>query len=650
MRLTGHLKRQIFAPPFPLLPHAVFAALVLLFILSPQSLLRHFGLPDADDYTRLTQVMNWLSGQGWYDLGQPRLSPGDQTVIRWSRLVDMPLAAVALALQPWLGLRGGVMASAFVVPVVLLGAVLLPLVTAMMRPFVPRARANLAAVMVVFATSAMFNFSPGRVDHHAYQIAIDGFGFLCLVRLVLCPRRVWPAVLAALAFAAGLWIGGEVFPGLVLFAALLALMAAWKGGLLLSRAAIFGGTLVLASLSVLPLARRPEEWGLPELTWFSGAYVLFALLLGAVLAAVWALGRSTARRWLRLFLLASSGFMAGALFLLFVPNAIEGPYADFETMSAPLVLDRVGEAQPLYAYFKGGLRDLSSFGHATVRFFHLLFVPLVGWAVVAWNLFTARRRRMVWALLGVYLVALTLLPFFWQARVSTHMQLFAVVPVTWLVWRLWDVIARHCEGRARFWAEVFAFSAMGLFPAVLLPGIAAGKPLFPDILLFASSRGKGACPLDLALATLNDPGGYGARSRVVVSTMNEGPAILFRTPHKVLSAPYNVKSNRDVFDFFNARADEQAEAIARRRAIDLVLLCRHISPFYAGVDEHTRFQADLKVDRKGKLRMLSDKDRPTMIERLLHNRPPPWLKRVEIAFDNDYLLYETQGPENKRID
>ncbi len=649
MTFVANLRRQVFAPPYPLLPLAVFATLVLLFILSPHSLLRHFALSDTDDYTRLTQVMNWLAGQGWYDLGQPRLSPGDGTVIHWSRLVDLPLAAVALLLKPLFGLRAGFMAAAFVVPIVLLGLILLPLVTSMMRPFVPRARINLAAVMVIFASSVLFNFSPGRVDHHAYQIAINGFGFISLIYLVHCPRRWEPAIAAALSFAAGLWIGGEVFPGLTLFGIILGVMAAWRGGILLSRAALFGGVLALSAIAVLPLARPWGEWERLEITWFSGAYVLFAVLLGATLILTWFGGRYVVKRELRLALFAALGFMDGALFFLIVPNALAGPYANFELLSAPMVLGHVTEAQPLAGFFRGSFSDASSFGHATVAFLQLLFLPFAGLGVVAWNVLKNKtHRRLSWLLLGAYLLVFLLLSLFWQARVSTHMQLLMLVPVTWFVWRLWDIIARYCEGRARFWAEILAFSILVLIPIVLLPGMAASKPLYPDILLFPASRGKPVCSIDLALAVLNDPEGYGKRPRVILSSMNDGPTILFRTQHIVLSAPYNVKSNRDSFDFFNARLNDQAEGIARRRGVDLVLLCRKISAFYTGVNETTRFYADLKTDSDGKLHMLSDKDHPTMIERLLHDKAPAWLKRVEIPFDKDYLLYEVVLTEEKK--
>lgn len=646
MSISPYLKRTLFTRPFPLLPLAVFIVLVLSFIGHPNSPIHTLELSDTDDYMRLNQIMNWLAGQSWYDLSHPRLSPGEHVVVYWSRLVDLPIAALAWPLLAIMSLKNAIMLAALIVPLALFGLLLVPMVTAMVRPLVPRNRANLAAVMLLFALPIITNFAPGRVDHHGYQIIIAGFGFLCLHRLWLCPQRWQIALVAALSFACGLWIGGEAFPSLILFAGCLALLASWRGGLILRNSAIFGASLALFTALILPLARRPEEWALREMTWFSSAYVIFTALLGGVFVLSWLLGRHTDNRWLRLILIISSTFMAATAFFLLVPKAVLGPYADFETLSGSIVLQNVSEAQPLFTSLHIEPYDLLFSLHRALPIIsRFLFLPFVGLMTIAWQIIRTRgKRRIIWFITGVYLLPFVLLTLFWQLRVFTYVSLFTITPITWLAWRWWNQISEKLSGRSQFWAEILAFSVLGLFPVVLIPGLLSAKPLMPDILLFTADRPQNTCRLGPVTSSLNDPTIFGDHPRVIMNTMNDGPALLFRTPHSVISAPYNVRGNQDSLDFFSARDEQLAQNILRRRHVDLVVFCRHVAPFYATINKQSIFNSSLSMDANGNLDVISDRNHPALIELLLRNKPPEWLKPVEVLFNKDYLIYEISLP------
>src|SRR5688500_20280534 len=52
---------------------------------------------------RISQVRALLAGQDWYDLRQYRLDPPLGADIHWSRLVDLPIAGLKLALAPLFG-------------------------------------------------------------------------------------------------------------------------------------------------------------------------------------------------------------------------------------------------------------------------------------------------------------------------------------------------------------------------------------------------------------------------------------------------------------------------------------------------------------------------------------------------------------------
>src|SRR3569623_2655349 len=61
---------------------------------------------DTDSAMRLVQVRDLLAGQGWFDTVQHRLNTPYGLPMHWSRLVDAPLALLALvserfALTAW---------------------------------------------------------------------------------------------------------------------------------------------------------------------------------------------------------------------------------------------------------------------------------------------------------------------------------------------------------------------------------------------------------------------------------------------------------------------------------------------------------------------------------------------------------------------
>src|SRR5882757_9611547 len=53
-----------------------------------------FDAMSTDDAMRLVEVKDLIAGQGWFDLTQHRLDPPAGTPMHWSRLIDLPLAAL----------------------------------------------------------------------------------------------------------------------------------------------------------------------------------------------------------------------------------------------------------------------------------------------------------------------------------------------------------------------------------------------------------------------------------------------------------------------------------------------------------------------------------------------------------------------------
>jgi hypothetical protein len=212
------------------------------------------------------------------------------------------------------------------------------------------------------------------------------------------------------------------------------------------------------------------------------------------------------------------------------------------------------------------------------------------------------------------------------------MNLFALAPVTWAMGRLWDKAERFPIVALRSYLRISVLVLLSVVPIIFYPAFMAGKNLGPDIWLFPAQRARPVCDMAPVAAFLAaDP-----KRHTIMNTMNDGPELLFRTSAQVLSAPYNVKGNRDSFDFFSARDDQVARKIMERKEADMVLVCRNLPPLYAALNG----KASLVVDANGHLDFLSDPQNPTLAERLVREKPPLWLKPIEIKANKDYLIYQ----------
>ena len=637
--------KNIFTPPYRLLPFAVFVFAVLCFILHPNGAVRSGYLADTDDYMRLNEVINWLQGQGWHDLSHPRLSPGTHTIVHWARLLDLPLALLMLPFIHVMGMQNAALLASFIVPPATLG-LLLWLTALLATPFVGLDRANLATLLILFAPLTMMNFVPGRVDHHGYEVLVAGFGLFSLERMIEDDRHgILYAILAAFVFACGLWIGTEALPWVILFVACFAVIAAWVGGAMLRRAAIFGGALTIATLVVLPLAVAPSEYTSLALSWYSLADVVFAGLVACMFVGGWLASGIVQNKWLRLAVMAMFGIFAAILFCSIVPQTLQGPFADYDDFDSTVALASIGEAQPLIESLRFNPHNFPQLGASLLSATQLALLPVIALIALGFAAYRLPQRRMILLVHGAFLLAALILTLFWQLRIGWFLQFFTIAPLTYVLVLGWEKIAIRYTGRPRFYAEIALFLALGFLPTVLIPALAHDAPLLSDVVLFPAARPAPGCSLRDASQFLMEPWAYGAATHTILSGANEGPELLFRTRHSVIAANFNVAGNEDVYNFFGARDDATAEAIVKRWHADMVLVCRSFPLAYARLDHvHMGKSAFLGQASDGKIHLVSDPQHPTLIERLVRGPVPAWLKPVEIPGDKDYLLFEVLSP------
>lgn len=574
-----------------------------------------FALSDTDDNMRFDQVRDWLAGQGWYDLRQHRLDPPAGFDIHWSRLVDLPLAALILAAKLVVAPPTAYRFACAVAPMLPMGVAMAALALIVRRLVSPCAY-PLAQIFVLCGSSTAMMWMPLRVDHHGWQLAL----LLVTVAGLCDPRARHGGITVALASALSLAIGLEMLPYAAFAGAILALRWAWGGasdGAEAARLRAYGGTLALATTACFLVFASNDDWS-DRCDALTPAWLVAVALAGVLLAAL-GLARVTGRTR-RLALVVAAGGITAAVFALAFPQCVTGRLEHIPPEAARLWLSHVREARPIYRHS----RDVA---------LPALGLPLVGALAGLAILWRMRRPCAGLALtpegaawlpvvtFGLFASALM----FWQFRTAPSAQMLAVPAATWGAWR----IAAWAD-RSRFLAVRTAVPALallvasGLFANVgeaLLPAPAPahpapkgpnGKP-GPTANDLANRR----CPTIPALRPIGrQPAG------LVFTFIDMGPRLITLTHHMAVAGPYhrNAGAILDVEHAMRGTPD-QAHAIIAGHHADYLLVCPHLS-------EATVYEAEAPGG---------------FYARLARGWTPGWLVPIALPANSPWRMWRVRG-------
>ena len=587
---------------------------------------------DSDDYMRMVQVFNLLDGQGWFDLRQPRLSPEENFTLDWSRFVDLPLAGIILFAEPWVGRMAAAGVAAFMVPLLLLAAFVFAL-PMLGRGLISRAQAWWLVVVLLTAMPILRELRPMRVDHHGWQLLLALLAYVALLRYALRPRamlRVW----AGLACAAGLAVGAEalLWGGLTL--GWIALDGAWRGGRTARHGALFGLSLLLGVLLLLPAVRPAAEWGAHTFARLALPHLALAALSAAVLLLLSAAAGDT-RRW-RLVLLGSGGVLAAAVLLALVPEILHGGvYAGMQAANRSFILDHVLEAQSFAARLTGLQADWPTLLRHWPILAQNLLAPTLALAVILDRVRRGRGyRRRLWGLQLAFLLPVYLIGWCWQSRVATYMQLYALLPLGWLMAQGWAQWAQRRWVRPAYLLLIF-------LPTIVTPFLTLGvTPV--QLVLYPAWHQRKPCDLREVAKILDDPKGLGDRPRTIMTTMTGGTELLYRTRHRVFSAPYDLRGNQLVWDFMTARDPGAARMLVGMHGVDLVLVCDAYTPIYYP-DAEARSAAQIAAAFRQRQQDLPEEigAQRVLIDRLSAGDVPGWLSPLPLP-DAQWRLYRVR--------
>lgn len=508
--------------------------------------------PDTDDVMRLVQVRDLLAGQGWFDLNQHRMNPPQGTLMHWSRLVDVPIAALVWLLAHVLPMADAEFAAAFAVPLLLL------LVTMLAVGRLAFERLGLASALLACASFALVpllpaQFQPFRIDHHGWQILTVAIAMWAVFRD--SPAR--GAMIAGLAMAAGLMISLETVFMAAGFAALLTWrwitddaaqvwLVRYLQALAGSLAALFLATRGLADLAPHCDTIAPAHLG----------------LFGIVAAGATLLGAAAPRS--RLAILGGvglSGLVGIALLGWAAPACLAPPFAGLDPLVRELWYLHVTEGLPLWH------RPLAEALPALIQ-------TLAALAAALWNAVRGAPDTRGWWREFALLLAIAILGGLLTYRSIAFAALLATIPLGWLVALVIGLWRTGAGPPARIGAAVGLYLLLLPPPLVsaLAPLIARGGAGEGGAAQLTASVANSACEMHRNARLL-------ARLPVgrVFAPLDLGPQLLLDTPHAVVASSHHraAAGMRDVVAGFTGEADA-ARALISANAADYVVICADI--------------------------------------------------------------------------
>ncbi|WP_298399898.1 hypothetical protein [Sphingobium sp.] len=545
---------------------------------------------DPDDALRLEEVRDWIAGQSWFDVTQYRVNPPDGAPMHWSRIVDLPIAAMILIARPLFGPVTAELLATLIVPLLLLGG--LTFATYIGNKWIGgRPAALLGTAMLLTTPSILVQFPPYRIDHHGWQIMLSAFALCGLFD----PRARRGGIVMGGALATWLAISSEGLPYVAFFlgaAGILHLRSANDTARMVWAAAILGAaglTLAVATRGLVSLhAVQCDALTVPYL------FPLVALAIAMPIADR-LVGHGD---WRRRLIVGGVGAGAAIVTLLLVggPCLSGDPFQTLGPLAYRVWYMAIMEGRPVWEQepFRMGVIIVPPIG------------GLVATLIAAYAHRTDAQALTRWLIMALLLAGATLVAVMVMRALSVA-HLLAIPGLSWLVLTLVAKIQASSRSAVRIFGTVsiavltpFGLSAVWVGVATLFESPADAAPkkeltCSPGMLM----RDVRVLPPSLLFAPLDI-----------------GPTILVRTPHRIVATGHhrNASGITTVIRAYTARPDAARAIIAgvdRGKGADYLLTC----------DDLNEYRSYIKIAPNGLAAMLAKGRTPDWLEPLQANAP-----------------------------
>jgi len=585
----------------------IFVFFVLLYVCGRAPVKKN-ELADTDCYMRLVRVTDLYNTGKWYNSFFPRSNAPYGEHSHWTRPFDVLLLAGAVPLTLFTDFETALFWWGVVISPLLIIITIITLQWST-RPILSGDGPFLAGFILASQVIILAYCQVGRPDHHSLLIFVFVLSIGIILRMILQPFNAYLCYAAGAIGAFSVWVSIESMLSICMIIAMLGFLWLLKDGDFLQKSLHYSLALFVFTFFSLIIERPWHDLTTQQ---FDRVSIAHLSVLGFV-TVFWTICllfdryKRVFHQMSRRFSFVIAGGAAIALMtLLCFPKFYKGPLADVDPRIIPIWFNRVNEVRPLFSE-SGTLAIPIQLISSAIIGFPLLFYSIL------WKRSDDNRDCWIFILLTAIVFFLISL---YQVRWSVYALILLIIPVTTLI-----VTLRRIGLKTGFLKTLKNVSVLLFFCAAPFSLGLLADQIIKSGDSAESSRGFSMIQL---CGYLNNEGQRQGRILRILTRVDFGPEILYRTHHEVIGTPYHRNSQGivDTYEVMTADTDEKALEIIQKRGVDLILLCLKLK-------EPSAYSKSEKVS--------------TFYQRLLQNKIPNWLKKVDLPSDltSSFLLFET---------
>jgi len=540
--------------------HPFFIVIVILifhitiFITNQDSILHQITIRDFDGYWHLLRVENLYNSGNIYDTALPRSNAPYGESLHWTRSFDLILYAGAYIGSLFVDFHVALFWWAIVVNPVLHVLSFLLLFWGL-RDLIGDIQASLFGIMLPFQLHLNSIFITGVPDHHGSLLFIFSLFIALVIKSILSGNGKIFSI-CGIAGGIAIWFGIESIAVVLIALSVFGLAWVLEGKSYQSKNLLFSLFLLVTTFLTMFIDIRSNE--LMDIVYDRRSIVHVFLWLTTtsfwVLVALASKCTNFLEKKIGRIIASIIGAIACILLMheLF-PLFFKNPLSEVNPAVKLIYLNETTEFTGLFNLPKSALA------------YWAMTLPGVPLGIfLAWHSIAKERQAWIFiTLLNIAFIGMSVFTF----RMITYATLCALIPISYAIYLPFVFITQNF--RLPYNVIARAVLIVTCCFCFLLPAIAFHAE--KDQMILGDSKF-----LSQICHYLNEDPFFKNKPRRILTSIYLGPLLLYKTSHEVIGTPShrNVSGILDTYYVMNAKREEDAYMIIRRRGIQVILIGR----------------------------------------------------------------------------
>ncbi|WP_233115419.1 hypothetical protein [Aggregatibacter actinomycetemcomitans] len=531
----------------------------------------NFALSDTDDLMRYHQYSEWLKNGNWYLLPDPQFNPQDGVIMHWSRVVDIPLAGVALLASIFTDWNTAFTISNVITPLLYLLIFLLIISLISYRLF-GLETAKIAMLFPLLAPIS-YRFLPGALDHHNLQfILLISFCIFSIAKNK--QNQNGQPFFIAISIVLSLWIGLENIYSFVAILMLFVLYGLLNNLYYLELAKKICLHSSILSFAVLILNRPANELFIPQYDALSFPFLL-CFIAGSILCTLLIkFSIHFTNKIKKIAFLCVTGIALVLPIIIIYPNLIKGGYADYPIFLKDNWLSFVSEARPLTVTISQDIGDIGYF----IAILPAILSPL----------FLSDKKELNYWIIYIALITNLLLAIFWQVRMFYTAMSVAIPLQAYTCYSLREKCSLPITKTIILFLSIPTFLLISTKIIINFNDENESKEIYDE-------KYNNSYYATEKLLNKNN-----LENKIILPPIDLGAAVIATTSNASISAPYhrNIRGNSDTMRFYTSVNTDDAEKYLIKNNVDYILIEKNFANVLADKYKGKEIMAQKLIDKK----------------------------------------------------